>query len=48
MRLLCSTRESIELKKALTEIDPEAFVTLHRIDSVWGQNSDFQNVKKLR
>ena len=48
MRLLCSTRESIELKKALTEIDPEAFVTLHRIDSVWGQNADFQNVKKLR
>ena len=46
MRLLCSTRESIELKKALAKIDPKAFVTLHKIDSVWGQGKGFQDIKK--
>ena len=47
MRLLCSTRESIELRKALVKIDPKAFVTLHKIDSVWGQDKDFQDIKKV-
>lgn len=47
MRLLCSTRESIELRKALAKIDPKAFVTLHKIDSVWGQDKDFQDIKKV-
>lgn len=46
MRLLCSTRESIELRRALAKIDPKAFVTLHKIDSVWGQDKDFQDIKK--
>lgn len=46
IRLLCSTRESIEFKKALATIDPKAFVTIHKIDSVWGQDKDFQDIKK--
>ena len=46
-RLLCSTRESIDLRKALVNIDPKAFVTLHKIDSVWGQDKDFQDIKKI-
>ena len=47
MRLLCSTRESIEFRKALAKTDPKAFVTLHKIDSVWGQDKDFQDIKKI-
>ena len=34
-------------RKALAKIDPKAFVTLHKIDSVWGQDKDFQDIKKI-
>ena len=37
----------IEFRKALAKIDPKAFVTLHKIDSVWGQDKDFQDIKKI-
>lgn len=46
LRLLCSTRESIKLKKALGTIDPDAFVTLHEIDNVWGVGEGFQDIPK--
>lgn len=45
LRLLCSVREAVKLKKSLGWIDPDAFVTLHKVDSVWGVGEGFSAVK---
>ena len=34
--LLCSPRESILIKKKLAEIDANAFVTVTKVETVWG------------
>lgn len=34
--LLCSPRESILIRKKLAEIDPSAFVTVTKVETVWG------------
>lgn len=44
MRVLCSTRESIEIKKKIREIDPGALVTLVKVETVWG--SGFESIDK--
>lgn len=36
MRVLCSTRESIEIRRKLSEIDAGALVTLVKVETVWG------------
>lgn len=43
-RLLCSPRESIEMKKELIAIDPGAFVTLIKVDGVWGAGKGFSKI----
>lgn len=43
-RLLCSPRESIEMRRKLAEIDPDAFVTLIRVDGVWGAGKGFSDI----
>lgn len=37
MRVLCSTRESIEIRRKLSEIDEGALVTLVKVETVWGR-----------
>ncbi len=37
LRLLCSPRESIRVKRKIAKIDPKAFVTVIQVDSVWGK-----------
>jgi len=46
LRLLCSPRESITVKRGIAKIDPEAFVTLMQVDSVWGFGKGFSDIKK--
>jgi uncharacterized membrane-anchored protein YitT (DUF2179 family) len=46
LRLLCSPRESISVKRGIAKIDPEAFVTLMQVDSVWGFGKGFGDIKK--
>ena len=44
LRLLCSAREVTKFRSKLSEIDPNAFVTLHEINSVWGVGDGFQKI----
>lgn len=46
LRLLCSPRESISVKRGIAKIDPDAFVTLMQVDSVWGFGKGFADIKK--
>jgi uncharacterized membrane-anchored protein YitT (DUF2179 family) len=46
LRLLCSPRESITVKRGIAKIDPEAFVTLMQVDTVWGFGKGFGDIKK--
>ena len=43
-RLLCSPRESIEMRNKIAEVDPDAFVTLIRVDGVWGAGKGFSDI----
>ncbi len=45
--LLCSPRESILIKKKLATIDPNAFVTLTKVETVWGgTGKGFSDIRK--
>ncbi|NLD18673.1 MAG: YitT family protein [Clostridiales bacterium] len=44
--LLCSPRESTMVKKKIAEIDRGAFVTLIRVETVWGAGKDFDDIVK--
>lgn len=46
LRLLCSPRESIIVKRGIAKIDPEAFVTLMQVDNVWGFGKGFGDIHK--
>lgn len=46
LRLLCSPRESITVKRGIARIDPDAFVTLMQVDSVWGFGKGFSDINK--
>ncbi len=46
LRLLCSPRESISVKRGIAKLDPDAFVTLMQVDSVWGFGKGFGDIKK--
>ena len=44
--LLCSPRESILIKKKLAAIDPNAFVTVTMVETVWGgTGKGFRGIK---
>lgn len=42
--LLCSLRESVLVKKKLAEIDPSSFVTVVKVEAVWGAGRGFSNI----
>ena len=39
--ILCSPRESMVIKKFLLETDPQAFVTILQVNTVWGEGKGF-------
>lgn len=46
MSILCSPRESMLIKKFLAREDAGAFVTILRVDTVWGEGPGFKNINK--
>ena len=46
MIVLCSPRESVLVRRFLAKTDPNAFVTLIRVDTVWGLGSGFKDIDK--
>ncbi|MDD4366288.1 MAG: YitT family protein [Eubacteriales bacterium] len=46
LRLLCSPRESISVKRKIAKIDPGAFVTVIKVDNVWGSGKGFGDIDK--
>ena len=46
MIVLCSPRESVLVRRFLAKNDPGAFVTLMRVDTVWGTGSGFKDIDK--
>lgn len=44
--LLCSPRESTLVRKKLAEIDPQAFVTVTKVETVWGYGRGFTDIEK--
>ncbi len=44
--LLCSPRESTQVRKKLAEIDHDAFVTVTRVETVWGAGRGFNDIGK--
>jgi len=43
---ICSPRESVLIKKYVAKTDPDAFVTLIRVDTVWGRGEGFTDISK--
>ncbi len=43
---ICSPRESVLIKKHVAKTDPDAFVTLIRVDTVWGRGEGFNDISK--
>ena len=43
---ICSPRESVLIKKYVAKTDPNAFVTLIRVDTVWGRGEGFADISK--
>lgn len=44
IRVYCSPRESVVLKRALAEIDPTSFVSLIKVENVWAHGKGFKNI----
>lgn len=43
---ICSPRESVLIKKYVAKLDPEAFVTVIHVDTVWGNGEGFNDLLK--
>jgi uncharacterized membrane-anchored protein YitT (DUF2179 family) len=43
---LCSPRESMLIKQYVARVDKRAFVTVIRVESVWGTGVGFQELEK--
>jgi len=43
---LCSPRESMLIKKFVSETDEKAFVTVVHVDTVWGKGEGFNDIQK--
>jgi uncharacterized membrane-anchored protein YitT (DUF2179 family) len=43
---ICSPRESVLIKKFVAKKDPDAFVTVIRVDTVWGNGEGFNDISK--
>ena len=46
LMVLCSPRESALVKKKLAVLDPNAFVTVARMETVWGAGRGFSDIHK--
>lgn len=46
LNLICSPRESTLVKKQLAILDPEAFVTITKVEAVWGHGRGFSDIDK--
>lgn len=46
LSILCSPRESMLIKRHLAKNDPKAFVTILRVDTVWGEGPGFKSIHK--
>lgn len=46
--ILCSPRESMVIKKFLLETDPQAFVTILQVNTVWGEGKGFTDMGEDR
>lgn len=44
VQIICSPRESLDIKNFLAEHDENAFVTVTRLSSVWGTGRGFSNI----
>ena len=42
----CSPRESVLIRQMVAKNDPHAFVTVIKVDTVWGQGAGFSNLLK--
>ena len=42
----CSPRESVLIRKLVADTDPNAFVSVIKVDTVWGQGAGFTNLTK--
>lgn len=42
---LCSPRESMLIKQHIAKVDPKAFVTVIRVETVWGVGAGFQQLR---
>jgi len=42
----CSPRESVLIRQLVAKTDPHAFVTVIKVDTVWGQGAGFSNLLK--
>ncbi len=43
---ICSPRESVLIKKFVAKNDPDAFVTVIHVDTVWGNGEGFSDISK--
>ena len=44
--VLCSPRESMVIKKFLVDVDPEAFVAIMQVNTVWGEGRGFTDMEE--
>lgn len=45
--IYCTVRESFEIKRYLSELDPRAFVTVMQVKAVWGEGKGFSDIGEL-
>ena len=43
--VLCSPRESMVIKKYLIDADPDAFVAIMQVNTVWGEGRGFTDIE---
>lgn len=46
LSVLCSPRESMVIKKFLIDTDPDAFVTIIQVNTVWGEGRGFTDMEE--
>lgn len=44
--ILCSPRESMVIKKFLIDVDPDAFVAIMQVNTVWGEGRGFTDMEE--
>lgn len=42
----CSPRESVLIKKLISQIDPKAFLSVTKVEGVWGKGNGFRDLNK--